>query len=82
MIKVAIVGIGSISSSHIAGYLEFPDQCKITALVDIFPEKARNKKEFFQLKEAGIYDNLHEILGMDIDLIDICTPPLINSHIL
>jgi UDP-N-acetyl-2-amino-2-deoxyglucuronate dehydrogenase len=81
MIKVAIIGTGNISPSHIAGYLEFPDKCKITALVDIFPEKARNKKDLFKLKDARVYDDHHKILGMDIDLVDICTPPYIHAEI-
>ena len=73
MINVAIIGTGNISPSHISGYLEFPDKCKIMALVDIFPEKARNKKELFQLKDAKVYDDHHKILGMDIDLVDIAS---------
>ena len=41
MIQVAIVGTGNISNAHIRGLLEFPERCRIAALVDIYPEKAR-----------------------------------------
>ena len=44
MLRVAIIGTGNISPSHIKGYLKFPDRCKIVALVDIFPEKAEEKE--------------------------------------
>ncbi|MGI6669157.1 MAG: Gfo/Idh/MocA family protein [Acetivibrionales bacterium] len=81
MIKVAIIGTGSVAPSHIAGYLQFSDKCKIAALVDIYPQKALNKKEFFQLKDAEVYDDHHKILDMDIDLIDICTPPYVHAEI-
>ena len=32
MLKVGVIGTGGISSSHILGYLEFPDECEIVAL--------------------------------------------------
>ncbi len=82
MLKIAIVGTGGISQSHIAGYLEFPEKCKIVALVDIYPEKAQEKKERFNLKDAEIFDNHLKILDRnDIDLIDICTPPYVHAAI-
>lgn len=82
MIKVAIVGTGGISSSHIQGYLEFPDRCKIVALVDIYPEKAKEKKAKFNLTDADVYDDHKKILDRDdIDLIDVCTPPYVHAEI-
>ncbi len=82
MIKVAIVGTGGISSSHIEGYLKFPDRCKIVALVDIYPEKAEEKKKKFNLTDASVYDDHKKILDRgEIDLIDICTPPYVHAEI-
>lgn len=82
MIKVAIVGTGGISSSHIQGYLEFPDRCKIVALVDIYPEKAEEKKAKYKLTDADVYDDHKKILDRDdIDLIDVCTPPYVHAEI-
>lgn len=82
MLRIAIVGTGGISQSHINGYLEFPDRCKIVALVDIYPEKAWEKKERFNLVEAEVYDDHLKILERDdIDLIDICTPPYVHAEI-
>lgn len=82
MISVAIVGTGSISQEHIKGYLEFPERCRIVALVDIFPEKAEEKKLSYGLKDAVVYADHRDILNReDIDLIDICTPPYVHSEI-
>jgi predicted dehydrogenase len=82
MIKVAIVGTGSISQEHIKGYLQFPDRCKIVALVDIYPEKAEEKKQRYSLLDADVYDDHKKILDrQDIDLIDICTPPYVHAEI-
>jgi UDP-N-acetyl-2-amino-2-deoxyglucuronate dehydrogenase len=82
MLRVAIVGTGGISQMHIQGYLEFLDRCKIVALVDIYPEKAEEKKKRYNLTEAEIYDDHKKILGRDdIDLIDVCTPPYVHAEI-
>ena len=81
MIRVAIVGTGNISQAHIAGYLAFPDRCKIVALVDIVPQKAAEKAERFKL-DCQVYDDHRSILDRgDIDLIDICTPPYVHAEI-
>ena len=81
MIRVAIVGTGNISHAHVKGYLDFPDRCKIVALVDIVPEKAQRMKETYQL-EADVYDDHEKILSRtDIDLVDVCTPPYVHASI-
>lgn len=82
MIRIAIVGTGNISRSHIEAYSHFPDRCKIVALVDVFPEKAQAKKEHYKLFDADVYDDHKKILGRDdIDLVDICTPPYVHAEI-
>ena len=81
MIRVAIVGTGNISQAHIAGYLQFPNLCKIVALVDIVPQKAAEKAQRYQL-DCEVFDDHQQILGRsDIDLIDICTPPYVHAQI-
>ena len=82
MLRIAIIGTGGISQSHIAGYLEFPGKCTITALVDIYPEKAQEKKERYGLENAEVFDDHRKILDReDIDLIDVCTPPYVHAEI-
>lgn len=81
MIRVAIVGTGNISHAHVGGYLQFPERCKIVALVDIVPEKAQAMKEKYGL-DADVYDDHRKILDRDdINLVDVCTPPYVHAQI-
>jgi len=80
MISVAIIGAGMISKNHINGYLAFPERCKITHIVDIFPEKAEKKKREFNL-DAKVSSSYKDILNAaDIDLVSICTPPFCHAE--
>jgi predicted dehydrogenase len=81
MIQVAIIGTGNISQLHINGYLAFPQRCRITHLVDIFPEKAEKKNSECNLG-AKVSASHKEILNaQDIDLVSICTPPFCHAEI-
>ncbi len=80
MITVAIVGTGGISHAHIKAYLQFPERCRIVALVDIVPGKAQRVKEQYNL-DAEVYLDHHQILDRDIDLVDVCTPPFVHAEI-
>jgi len=83
MIKVAIIGCGNISGAHIGSYLEFKDRCKIVALVDIFPEKATQKKEQYGLTDAAVFASHENMLasGVAVDLASNCTPPYVHASI-
>lgn len=82
MIQVAIIGTGGIANAHIQAYLQFPQRCKIVALVDIVPEKAERMKEQYRLAEAQVYSSHREVLDRkDIDLADVCTPPFVHASI-
>jgi predicted dehydrogenase len=82
MINVAIIGTGNISALHITGYLAFPERCKIVALVDIYPEKARAKAKEYNLVDVEVYDSHKAILAReDIQLINVCTPPYTHAEI-
>ena len=79
MINVAIIGTGGIAPAHIEGYLAFPERCRVVALVDIYPEKARAMKERFHL-DAEVYDSHEALLKRDdIDLVSLCTPPFTHA---
>lgn len=81
MIKVAVIGVGAISPAHIQAYLEFPERCQIVALCDIYPDKAKQKVEEFQLA-ADVYSDYHELLQReDIELVSVCTPPYTHAEI-
>ena len=81
MIKVAVVGTGGISHAHIQAWLQFPERCQIVALVDIIPGKAQRVKEQYNLSAAAVFLDHHEILDLDLDLVDVCTPPYVHAEI-
>ncbi|WHP30882.1 Gfo/Idh/MocA family oxidoreductase [Trabulsiella odontotermitis] len=83
MLNIAIVGTGNISHHHIQGYLQFPERCRIVALVDIYPEKARDKKARYGLSHARVYASHQQLLedGANIDIVDVCTPPYVHAEI-
>ncbi|MBI5385040.1 MAG: Gfo/Idh/MocA family oxidoreductase [Verrucomicrobia bacterium] len=75
MLKIAILGAGAISDSHIGAYLKFKDQAQVVALVDLFPEKAAEKAARHGL-QAKVFKNYDELLkGCDFDAASICLPP-------
>ena len=83
MIKVAIIGCGNISRAHIESYLKFPERCVIVALVDIYPEKAQQKKESFRLEGAEVFASHTQMLesGIEVDLVSNATPPYVHASI-
>ena len=81
MLQIAIIGTGGISHAHIKAYLQFPDRCRIAALVDIVPGKAQRVKDQYHL-DCDVYEHHEDILPrQDIDLADVCTPPYVHASI-
>ena len=71
MINIAIIGTGSIASTHLEAFARFRDRCRIMALVDRSGGKAAKLKERFGL-DCTIYSDYKEVLlrigGFSIDL--------------
>lgn len=79
MLKVAILGTGAISNSHIEAYLRFKDRCQVVALVDLYPEKARAKVEQYGL-DSEIYNDVHNLIDSGgFDLASVCLPPFAHA---
>jgi UDP-N-acetyl-2-amino-2-deoxyglucuronate dehydrogenase len=75
MIKIAIIGTGAISDTHIRAYARFGDRCQVVALVDLYPDKARAKAAEYGLP-ATVYPNYQELLEKEnFDAASICLPP-------
>lgn len=83
MLRVAIVGTGNISHSHIQGYQAMGARCQVVALVDIYPEKAEEKKARYRLHEARVYSSHQQMLAEEhgVDIVDVCTPPYVHAEI-
>jgi predicted dehydrogenase len=77
VLRVAVVGCG-IGRSHILqGYLPNADRFALAAVCDINPDRAAAvATEFGVARQTTSFD---ELLRMDdIDVIDICTPPMLH----
>ncbi|NQX60671.1 Gfo/Idh/MocA family protein [Paenibacillus qinlingensis] len=81
MLKVAIIGAGAISKAHIEAYLQFPERCTIVAISDIYEDKAQERIDQFELKNARAVKDYKELLEADIDLVSICTPPYTHASL-
>ncbi|MBP7402194.1 MAG: Gfo/Idh/MocA family oxidoreductase [Clostridia bacterium] len=82
MIRVAIVGSGTIAALHLRAYLAFPDRCRIVALVDTFRDKALAMRTEYGLDDAVVLDSHEALCGLGgVDLVSICTPPFTHAGI-
>lgn len=80
MLKVAILGTGAISDSHIQAYQKFNDRCQVVALVDLFPEKAAEKVAKHGL-QATVYRDYQELLAKEtFDVASVCLPPFAHAQ--
>src|SRR5215469_14323120 len=74
--NVAIVGCG-IGRGHIEGYGSHPDGFRVVALCDVDEARlAEVGDEFAVASRTTSFDELLQI--DDIDIIDICTPPILH----
>lgn len=81
MLKVAILGTGAISDSHIQAYLKFADACQIVAFADLYPDKAKEKAARYGLN-AAVFKNHEELLQQaEFDVASICLPPFEHAPV-
>jgi predicted dehydrogenase len=75
--NVAVVGVG-IGRSHIVeGYLPNADKFKVLALCDLNEERMGAVADEFGVERR--LTNFDDLLAMaDIDIIDVCTPPMLH----
>lgn len=81
MIKVGVIGAGAISTRHIEGYLSFPERCKITAVADIYVDKAQQHVSDYHLSAVAVADYKELLADPDLSLVSICTPPSTHAEI-
>ncbi|MNO36055.1 putative oxidoreductase YcjS [compost metagenome] len=70
-LKIALIGNGSISESHLKAYHKNPN-CKLWAICDVNEERACKTANQYDIPH--VYTDYHALLGNpDIDAISICT---------
>jgi predicted dehydrogenase len=77
VLNVAVVGAG-IGRSHVTeGYLPNADQFKVVAICDLNVERMNTLADEFGIERRIV--KFDDLLAMDdIDVIDICTPPMVH----
>jgi predicted dehydrogenase len=79
-VRVGLIGLGSISYSHEAGYSELGDACQIVALCDINEEEVNNRIGMYE--GAKGYIRYQELLdNPDVDIVDITVPHVLHYEI-
>lgn len=79
-VRVGLIGLGSISYSHEAGYSEQGKNCQIIALCDINEEEVNNRIGIYE--GAKGYTSYHELLdNPDVDMVDITVPHVMHYEI-
>lgn len=71
-LKIGIIGVGNISSTHIEGYLKNP-ACELYAFCDINPKTLREKGEKYGI--TRLYGDCNEMLAAlpELDAVSVCT---------
>lgn len=78
---VAILGTGAVAPVHVESYLHTRG-CKIIAVCDMFPDKAKKFAETHNLTDAEIYSDYHTLLQRkDIDIVSVCLPPSMHCEV-
>jgi predicted dehydrogenase len=73
LLRVALVGCGLISESHIRAYRQHSDRARITICCDIDPQKAAQRAA--QVGDARAVTSYEEVLAdPDVDAVELCTP--------
>jgi predicted dehydrogenase len=79
-LRVALVGCGLISESHIRAYKHYPERARITICCDLDLEKATRAAELAE--GARAITSLEAVLAdPDVDAIEICTPHHLHADI-
>jgi len=79
-VRVGLIGLGSISYSHEAGYSELGEACQIVALCDINSEEVNNRMGMYEGVKG--YTSYHDLLdNPDVDMVDITVPHVLHYEI-
>lgn len=72
-VRMGLIGAGSITESHVRGYLAAGDRAKLTAVADMDLDRAKLRAE--TAGGATTYSDYRELLASgDVDAVDICLP--------
>jgi len=71
-LRVGLIGAGDMGSrNHAPGWKQL-DYIDLVGVADVSPDRARKLATEHGIPKA--FDNIEELLSMDLDILDICTP--------
>lgn len=76
-LRVAVAGMG-IGQAHLLSYVTLPDLFEVAAIVE--PDDDRRKRAAQDWGVATAVSGLHDLAGLGIDVIDVCTPPWLHEE--
>ena len=81
-VRVAVIGCGTISNSHIRGYKAIEDKVEIAYLIDIIPERTAQKAEKFELPNVTHLTDYREMLKDEtVDCVSVCLPNHLHAAV-
>jgi UDP-N-acetyl-2-amino-2-deoxyglucuronate dehydrogenase len=78
-IRVGIIGLGTISFVHEAGYSEMGDLCEIVAMCDLDAEQAASRAAFYNARAFTRYQGLLD--DPNVDMVDVVVPHALHFEI-
>lgn len=79
-VRVGLIGLGSISFAHEAGYAEMGDTCEIIAMCDINKEEVNNRIGMYERVKG--YTHYQDLLAdPQVDIVDIIVPHALHYEI-
>ncbi len=78
MVKVALIGCGTMGRTHLAGYEKLKN-VKVTAICDLDMEKAAEQQE--KHPEAELYTDFDEMMEKaEFEVLDVCLPTYLHKQ--
>ena len=79
ILRVGLVSGAGIGANHITCWMSLEKRAKITAVMDVDPELAKNSAHM--AGDVPWVTSLDELLARDdVDAVDICSPPFVHSE--
>ena len=78
MVKVALIGCGTMGITHLAGYEKLKN-VKVTAICDLDAQKAEEQRA--KHPEAVVYTDFEEMMQQaDFEVLDVCLPTYLHKQ--
>ncbi len=85
ILRIAMIGCGGISKTHLKGYCNMRDLVELVAFCDLIPERASDNANRYGTPDAPVYVEFEKLIAdrekLGLDAVDICTSNKFHSII-